>query len=79
MESDAKRLLEDALKLPPEARAAVARSLLESLDEEFDQDAEEAWGCEIQRRLEELDTGAVKGVPWSEARRQILRGSEAPR
>jgi hypothetical protein len=40
MGSDATKLLEAALKLPPEARAAMAGSLLESLDTTVDADAE---------------------------------------
>jgi len=64
-------LLKEALKLPPEARAALAASLLDSLDQEVDEDAEAAWHAEIDRRLKELDSGKVKPVPWSEARRRI--------
>ena len=68
MPPDPVKLLEEALKLSPEARAALAASLLESLDE----DAEAAWAAEIARRLHELDSGAVTPIPWSEARRMIL-------
>jgi putative addiction module component len=68
MTPDPHRLLEDALKLPPEARAALAASLLESLDEEIDEDAEAAWA----KRIHELDSGMVTPIPWPEARRRIL-------
>ena len=61
-----------ALRLPKSARAALAARLLESLDAEIDEDAEEAWDAEIARRHEEIDSGRVKMVPWSEARRQIM-------
>lgn len=64
-------LLEKALALPIEARAALAGSLLESLDEVVDDSAEEEWNKEIARRIEELDSGKVKPVPWADARRQI--------
>ncbi len=64
-------LLKEALKLPPEARAALAGSLLESLDQEVDEGAEAAWQEEIDRRLREIDSGKVKPIPWSEARRKI--------
>ena len=64
-------LLKKALDLPPEARAALASSLLDSLDEIVDASAEEAWRTEIARRIERLNSGAVKPVPWAEARRQI--------
>jgi putative addiction module component (TIGR02574 family) len=64
-------LLEQALKLPPAARAALADSLVDSLDEQADQDAEKTWGVEIARRIEELNSGVVQSVPWVEARRQL--------
>jgi len=64
-------LLKKALALPAEARAALAGSLLESLEDIVDASAEEAWSQEIARRIEELDSGKVKPIPWAEARRQI--------
>ena len=64
-------ILKKALALPPAARAALAGSLLESLDDTVDASVEEAWSQEIARRIEELDSGKVKPVPWAEARRQI--------
>ena len=74
MNSDAAKLLEEALKLPVEARAALAGSLLESLDDAVDEDVEQAWALEIARRLEEVQSGSVKAVPWAEARRRIVGG-----
>ncbi len=71
MKQDQNDLLKEALKLPPEARAALAGSLLDSLDQEVDEDAEAAWHAEIDRRLRELDSGTVKPIPWSQARRRI--------
>ena len=72
MRTDASKLLEEALKLPVEARAALAGSLIESLDETVDEDAEAAWAEEIARRVRELDSGKAKTIPRSEARRMIL-------
>jgi putative addiction module component (TIGR02574 family) len=68
------RLLRDALRLSPEARAALAGALLDSLDAEPDPETEAAWDAEIRQRVAELDTGEVTTVPWSEARRIILGG-----
>lgn len=72
MTPDPAKLLEEALKLSPEARAALAASLLESLDEGTDEGAEAAWAAEIAKRIRELDSGMVTLVPWPEARRMIL-------
>jgi putative addiction module component (TIGR02574 family) len=72
MTPDLGKLLEEALKLSPEARAALAASLLESLDKEVDEGAEAAWAAEIAKRIQELDSGTVTPIPWPEARRRIL-------
>ncbi|MBM4062159.1 MAG: addiction module protein [Planctomycetes bacterium] len=69
--TDVRDLLQRALELPPEARAALAGSLLESLDTAVDADAEAAWSAEIDRRVREIDGGTVTLVPWSEARKRI--------
>ena len=72
MSPDVSELLKKALALPPEARAALAGSLLESLDDKpADEGVEAAWSEEIRRRIEELDSGKVKPIAWAEARRQI--------
>jgi hypothetical protein len=47
MKQDAANILREALKLPPEARAALAGTLLDSLDDMVDEDAEAAWQAEI--------------------------------
>jgi len=64
-------LLRRAMELPPEARAALAGSLLQSLDSPVDADAEAAWSKEIERRIAHLDDGSTKPVSWADARRKI--------
>jgi len=71
MGDDAAELFNHALKLPPEARAALADSLIDSLDTEVDENAEEAWRREIALRARELDSGAVHTIAWNEVRRQL--------
>jgi putative addiction module component (TIGR02574 family) len=71
MNEEISEILKKALALPSEARAALAGSLLESLDDTVDASVEESWRREIARRVEELDSGKVKPIPWAEARRQI--------
>ena len=71
MTQEVSDLLKKALELPPEARAALANSLLESLDETVDASAEEEWSKEIAHRIEQLDSGKVKPITWAEARRQV--------
>ena len=64
-------ILKEALKLPPEARAALAGTLLDSLDDTVDQEAESAWEAEILLRLKEIDEGKIKLMPWPKARTKI--------
>jgi len=71
MSQDVSELLKKALALPAEARAALAGSLLDSLDDTVDVSAEEEWNKEIARRIAELDSGKVKPISWAEARRQV--------
>lgn len=57
MSTNPEKVLRDALRFPPEARAALAGSLLESLEEKVDEDAESEWEMKIAKRLRELDEG----------------------
>jgi putative addiction module component (TIGR02574 family) len=61
----------EALALPSEERSALAASLLDSLDTDVDEDAKAAWVTEVNRRVTNLDSGAVKTIPWAEARRRL--------
>jgi putative addiction module component (TIGR02574 family) len=72
MTPDVSELLKKALALPPEARAALATSLFESLDEEpADEGVEAAWSEEVKRRIEDIDSGKVQMIPYEEARRRL--------
>lgn len=66
-------LLSNALDLSAPVRAEFAARLIASLDPAVDDDAEQAWAAEIDRRLSELNDGQVQMIPWNEVR-QILRG-----
>jgi len=77
MGTDAAELLARAPALPGAARAALADSLIESLDGPVDEDAEQAWRHEVTCRLRELDSGAVQTVAWDDVRRQLRNRSRA--
>ena len=72
MKENIANILKQALKLPPEARAALAGSLLDSLDEPLDRDAESAWEAEVAMRVREIDEGKVTLITWAEARARIV-------
>ena len=69
METQLEILESEALKLTPSERAALAERLLASLEE--DSEIEEAWAAEIERRIAEVESGAVQVVPIAEALAQI--------
>lgn len=79
MTAKAVRLLEEALQLPPTSRADLASTLIRSLDNESDADAETAWAAEIDRRVAELDSGKVKTIPWSKVEEKLLKARRARR
>ena len=66
MSPDAQRLLDQARQLPPDERDWLAECLLIKDDSISFADAESAWGDEIKRRLDEIDSGAVKMNPGEE-------------
>jgi putative addiction module component (TIGR02574 family) len=45
-------------------------------DLEVDPEIEEAWRVEIERRLAELDSGAVETVPWEVVKAKLLQRIE---
>jgi putative addiction module component (TIGR02574 family) len=77
MMEEAQELLKKALALPDKERADLAGSLIDSLDDTVDENAEAAWQEEIVRRLEEVRSGKVKTTPWNDVRqkgRSLLHG-----
>jgi putative addiction module component (TIGR02574 family) len=68
---DVNELLAEALRLPPEERAALADELIRSLDTADDPDAEAEWAEEIRARMDRVDSESVRTIHWSEARRRI--------
>ncbi|MDQ6734840.1 MAG: addiction module protein [Nitrospirota bacterium] len=68
-------IVEQALKLSPTERADMAEQLLASLDENLDSDVEKAWQEEVQRRLQQVERGEVKTIPWEEVQRRLRHGS----
>ena len=71
MSAETAELIRGALSLPAAARAALADSLLESLDDVIDDHTQEAWRDEIRLRLQQIDNGSVRLIPWDDARRTL--------
>ena len=60
MARSARELFEEAMRLDPQERAALMRLLIETLDAESEEGVEDAWRVEVERRMAELDSGAVE-------------------
>ena len=71
MTQKASELLQKALSLSEEERAELAGSLIESLDATADENAESEWNQEVARRIEAMDSGKAKAVPWEAVRSRI--------
>ena len=56
------KITEEALALPSEARGLLADRLVESLDPAEDGLIHRLWAAEGARRLQDLRSGAVKGI-----------------
>ena len=63
-------ILKAALALAPEERARLAKDLIASLDETT-VEVEPELASEIERRIREVDSGAVKAIPWAEVKARI--------
>jgi putative addiction module component (TIGR02574 family) len=57
----------EAPSLPVNERAALVLRLAESLDEERDADAEEAWAAEVAARIEAVRAGTAETITTAEA------------
>lgn len=64
-------LLKQALALSADERAALANTLLDSL-ETRDESVQEAWDKEVARRMEDLKAGKAVTVPWEQLHRELL-------
>jgi putative addiction module component (TIGR02574 family) len=71
MNIESERLLRSVLALPESDRAQIAASLIHSLDRETDENVDAAWAAEIERRIESVDKGEVKLVPWDDVMREM--------
>ena len=73
MARSARELFEEAMRLDPEQRATLMRLLIESLDAQSEEGVDDAWMAEVERRMAELDSGAVQTLSWDELRALLYR------
>ena len=70
MTKNLKEATATAMALTREERAQLAGKLLLSLDEATEEEVEQLWIAESERRLEEFRSGKVKGIPADEVFRR---------
>lgn len=72
MTSEISDLLRRALALPVDERAALANTLLDSLETTTHQSVEDAWDEEVARRIQDLKAGRAVTVAREELHRELL-------
>jgi putative addiction module component (TIGR02574 family) len=71
MSPEVSDLLKRALALSEDERAALANTLLDSL-ETRNESVQEAWDEEVARRMKDLKAGKAVTVPWEQLHRELL-------
>ena len=69
MKATLEKVAMDALQLPDQERAALAHTLIQSLDPQADEDpaeVEKSWLLEIERRMKDVRAGQTGGRPAEE-------------
>jgi putative addiction module component (TIGR02574 family) len=72
MPADLRQLFREVFELPDNQRATLAGLLIESLEPSHDEDVENAWAVEAERRWAEIESGAVQTIPWEEVRAKLF-------
>jgi len=75
MNQKSEAIVSDAMLMSDEDRAMIAERLIASLDHEFEKDTEIAWQSELQKRIDEIDSGKVICIPWEQVRAQLRKNS----
>lgn len=65
MTTDTKKILKNALKLPPKERVIIVDDLISSLDQP-DEYIDSLWRKEVEKRIKAYQSGKIKSVPLKE-------------
>lgn len=71
--SELEALMPRLLALPIEERLLLGELLIESVDTFSEDELRERWRDELARRIDELKSGAVQGIPAAEVHDEIRR------
>jgi putative addiction module component (TIGR02574 family) len=70
-------IINQALQQPARERARIAERLISSLDQTTDLNIELAWQKEIDKRLREIESGAVECIPWENVLSKLNQNANA--
>jgi len=66
-----KQVIQNIGDLSSDEKALVAHCLISSLETRHDDRVDKAWGELANKRLLELESGAVKSISWNEIKKEI--------
>jgi putative addiction module component (TIGR02574 family) len=66
-------LEKQVMDLPPRSRIRIAEKIIESVDDFTSKEIEAAWSEEIHRRVNDIESGKVKGIPAAQAMAKARR------
>ena len=64
-------ILEAARQLSPQQQQWLAQELLDSEQVDSPEEIEAAWAAEVERRIDEIDSGKVQPIPWETAQEHM--------
>ena len=73
------KISKEVMNLPDEEKISLVNLLLEDLDgvEDSEEEVQQAWDEEIQKRIKTIDSGEVEGIPaeevFAEARKRLSK------
>ena len=66
-------IVEEARQMPYGERAELIEQLIADTAKDLDPEIEKAWGDEAMRRLAEIESGKVKGIPGEQVMAEIRK------
>ena len=70
----AQQVFEAAMQLPDAERAKLADKLSSTIDPISNQEWQDEWAAEIDRRVRQADDGTAKLLDWHDVRQKLWEG-----
>ncbi len=67
------KIFKEVLHLSEEERLELTGLLIESLDKSTDDNVEKSWITEVEKRIQALDSGTEKTIPWEDIKDKIFK------